>query len=340
MSRKILALLVVVAVLVAVAAGCAEDASTAVDATEPEAESKEAESKEAESKEANEMPKVAFIPDGMADESQAYAAKQFEKYGEDYGLDVTVLDGQGDAQVQSKLITSAISQGYKVILINPADVYAVAPAIKEAHEAGLGIGMFSTDLPEEYREYRDFWVGANHVESGKTAAEAMIEHFPDGAKVVEVGGQAGHNAAIGRHDGFTEAIEGSNIEVLAYQACDTWATAEAMAIMEDFIVKYGDEIDAVFCHWDGGLTGCIEALDGTDISDVYTIGIDGNRAGFAQVRAGTQNVCIMQNFVTQAVKALEVAKKLIDGETYDTETACSWDFITIDNIDEFEEPEW
>lgn len=287
-----------------------------------------------------EMPKIAFIPDGLQDESQAYAAKQFQKYAKDYGLDVTILDGQSDAQVQAKLITSAISQGYKVILINPADVNAVAPAIKEAHEAGLGIGMFSTDLPEETKQYRDFWVGADHVESGITAAKAIMEHFPDGAKIVEIGGQSGHNAAIGRHDGFSETIEGSNIEVLAYQACKTWATDQAMAIMEDFITKHGDQIQGVFCHWDGGLTGCIQAMNAAGVNDVFTVGIDGNRAGFAQVKAGTQDVCIMQNFATQATKALEVSKAFIDGENYAKETACSWDIITKDNIDQFEEPEW
>jgi ABC-type sugar transport system substrate-binding protein len=329
-------------------AACASQSSVTSSNTAPAASSESAvsssapESSEATSIETStgETPKVAFIPDGLQDESQAYAAKQFQKYGKDYGLDVRILDGQGDAQVQTKLITSAISQGYKVIMVNPADVNAVVPAIKEAHEAGLGIGMFSTDLPEEARQYRDFWVGANHVESGKTAAKAMIEHFPDGAKVVEIGGQAGHNAAIGRHDGFTEAIKGSNIEVLAYQSCKTWATDQAMAIMEDFITKYGDKIQGVFCHWDGGLTGCIQAMSAANLKDVFSVGIDGNRAGFAQVKAGTQNVCIMQNFKTQATKSLEVTEKFINGENYDKETACAWDIVAKDNVDQFEEPEW
>lgn len=290
--------------------------------------------------EADGLVKIAFSPDGMNDESQAYAARLFQKFGADYGFDVTILDGQSDAQIQSQVLTSAISQGFEIIIVNPTDVFSVAPAIKEVNEAGITVGMFSTDLPAEYQQFRDFWVGADHVQSGKTAAEFIIEKFPDGANVVEVGGQAGHNAAIGRHDGFTEGLEGSNINVLDYQSGNTWSTSDAMNIMEDFIVKYGDEIDAVFCHWDNGCTGCIEALQAANMTGVYMIGVDGCKNGFDQVNAGTQDVSVMQNFVTQVQQTLEICQKVVAGESYEQTTACPWDIVTSDNIDSFEYPEW
>lgn len=48
-----------------------------------------------------------------------------------------------------------------------------------------------------------------------------------------------------------------------------------MAIMEDFIVKYGDKIDAVFCHWDNGATGVINALENANMDGVYIVAVDG-----------------------------------------------------------------
>ncbi|MEG1812821.1 MAG: sugar ABC transporter substrate-binding protein [Clostridia bacterium] len=284
---------------------------------------------------------VAYIPGDMANESQAFSAKMMQKYGADYGLNVTILDGQGDAQVQAQVVTNAIAQGLDAIFINPNDINGIVPSLMEAKSAGLVVGMFSSDLPQEYTQYRDFFVGVNDNMAGETAGRAFTEHFPDGATIVEIGGQAGHDAQIKRHDGFMSVIKDSKITLLDSQCTNTWSTAEAMAIMEDFIVKYGDQIQGVFCHWDNGATGIIEALKAANMLEgMYLIGVDGCRAGFDQVRAGTQSVTIMQNFETQSQKTLACARALLDGGTVEELNFVPLDTVSLENIDQFEVPEW
>ena len=284
--------------------------------------------------------KVAFLPGAMSNPSQAFAAKMFQKYGPDYGCEVTILDGEGDAAIQAQTVTNAIAQGMDAIFINPNDINAIIPALMEASDAGLIVGMFSSDLPEGAREIRDFFVGVNDNMAGEAAAQAFLNNFPDGATVVEVGGQAGHDAQLKRHDGFNSVIKGSNIEVLDYQATQEWATDQAMAIMEDFIVKYGDEIQGVFCHWDGGATGIINALANANMEGVFLVGVDGNSSGFDQVRAGTQSVTIMQNFEAMAKKSLELAQAKLNGEDVEAVNFMPLDIVTLDNIDDFTPPEW
>ena len=50
--------------------------------------------------------KIAFIAANMANESQAFSSKQFQKYGKDYGFEVVVLDAKGDTQTESQLVTN------------------------------------------------------------------------------------------------------------------------------------------------------------------------------------------------------------------------------------------
>lgn len=50
--------------------------------------------------------------------------------------------------------------------------------------------------------------------AGEQAAQAIIDAFPDGCNVVEIGGQSGHDAQVKRSDGFKAGLEGSNITVL------------------------------------------------------------------------------------------------------------------------------
>ncbi len=288
-----------------------------------------------------ELVKVAFICADMSNPSQAYSSKQFEQYGKDYGFDVTVLDAKGDVQNESQLVTNCIAQGMKAIFLNPNDIKAIVPSVMQAKEAGIVVGMFSSDLPAESQQYRDFFVGVNDTQAGEAAGKAFLDKFPDGATIVEIGGQAGHDAQIKRHDGFTKAIEGSNIKVIDFQTPQQWDTAQAMAIMEDMITKNGDEIQGVFCHWDNGVTGIIEALKAANMLEgMFIVGVDGNQNGFAQVQAGEQSVSIAQNFTTMSKKAMEFARAVIDGETVEAVNFIPLDVVTLDNIDTFATPEW
>lgn len=290
--------------------------------------------------EAGKTLKVAYIPNSMSNEMNAYGYKIMEQIQGDYNMEVTAFDGQYDAQVETSTITSCIGQEFDAIILCPSDINAVLPAVMQAKEAGVIVAMYSADLPVDAREYRDIFVGVDDTEAGKCAAEAFIEQFPDGAKIIEVGGTAGTDAQIRRHDGFTEGLKDSNIEVLDYKATNAWSSEETMSITEDMIVKYGDEIQGVFCHWDGGATGCIEALKNAGIEGTFVVGIDGSRAGFDQVKAGTENVCISQNVVNISTKTLEVIRKAADGEEYEAENYIPLDLVTAENVEELPYPEW
>ena len=286
-------------------------------------------------------PRVAFIPGDMANESQAFAAKMFEKHAAEYGFEVIILDGKGDAQVQAQVVNNAIAQKLEAIYINPNDINAIIPSLMQAKQAGLIVGMFSSDVPETQESVRDFFVGVNDNMAGEAAGEAFISNFPKGANIVEIGGQSGHDAQIKRHDGFNSAISGTNIRVIDYKATQQWATAEAMAIMEDMIVKNGDRIDGVFCHWDNGATGILGALKAAGMEGKYIVAVDGNRAGFDQVRSGEQSVTIMQNFETFAMKSLEMTRTILDGGKIDTPVNfVPLDIVSLENIDQFTPPEW
>lgn len=333
--KKIATLILAVLMLVGVMAGCATTTTTTV-ATTTTAGTTTTGTTTA----AGGTAKVAFITQNMANPSQAYSQKQFTTFGKDYNLDVTVLDAKGDAQTESQLVTNCIAQGMKVIFINPNDIKAVIPALKQAKEAGIIIGLFSSDLPADSQQYRDFFCGVNDTQAGEAAAKAFIDQFPNGATIVEIGGQAGHDAAIKRHDGFTKGLAGSKIQVLEYKNPEQWDTAQAQAIAEDMITKYGDQIQGIFCHWDNGATGIIQSLKAANMSSVYLVGVDGCKNGFNQVKSGEQSVTISQNFTNMAKKSMELARSVLDGKKVESINFIPLDVVTKANLDTFPFPEW
>lgn len=286
--------------------------------------------------------KAAFIISNMANESQAFSSKQFLKYGAEYGFDMYTFDAKGDTQAESQIVTNCIAQKFKVIFLNPNDINAIVPSLMKAKQAGIIVGMFSSDLAPANQKFRDFYAGVNDTMAGQQAAAAFIKKFPNGAKIVEIGGQAGHDAQIKRHDGFNAAIKGSKIQVIDYKACTQWSTSEALTIMENMIVKYGKEIQGVFCHWDNGATGVLQAAKAAGITGLFIVGVDGNRAGYVQVQSGEQSVSIAQDFTVMAKKDLELAKAVLAGKKVEPVN-----FVPLTVVDKaliesggFDMPEW
>jgi ABC-type sugar transport system substrate-binding protein len=284
--------------------------------------------------------KAAFVVSNMANESQAFSAKQFLKFGSEYGFDMYTFDAKGDTQAESQIVTNCIAQRFRVIFLNPNDINAIVPSLMKAKQAGLIVGMFSSDLAPANQKFRDFYAGVNDTMAGQQAAQAFIKAFPNGAKIVEIGGQAGHDAQIKRHDGFNSTIKGTNIQVIDYKACQQWATDQAQAIMEDDIVKYGKDIQGVFVHWDNGATGVIQAAKAAGISGLFIVGVDGNRAGYYQVKSGDQAVSIAQDFVVMTKKDLELAKAVVAGKKVEPINFVPLTVVDKSSIASFDPPEW
>ena len=345
--KKLIAMLLAVVMAFGLVACGGQKEETKAENPAPATETKQEEKKKPaeetkESTPAEGEVKVAFITQSLSNASQAYAWTQFQKYADDYGFTVNVFDENYDAQNGVAAIGTCIAQGYTAICINPTDPSAIIPSLMEAKEAGIIIGMYSSELPEGFatKDYRDFMCGTDDIMAGEVAAKTLMEAFPDGCNVVEVGGQSGHSAQIKRHDGFVKTIEGSNINLLDSKDCEAWASEDSLAITEDFIVKYGDEIDAVYCHWDVGATGVIEALKAANMEDVYVIGVDGCSVGYDQVLEGTQALCIGQSFSQMTQDAFTCITKLMNNEECPEVVWTALDVVTAETVNDFTYPEW
>jgi len=286
--------------------------------------------------------KAAFIVSNQANPSQAFSAKEFLKYGADYGFEVSTFDAKGDTQAESQIVTNCIAQKFKAIFLNPNDIHAIVPALIKAKQAGLVVGMFSSELVGADQKYRDFAATSDDNLGGQLAAQQIVKAFPNGAKIVEIGGQAGHNAQLQRHDGFNGAkgIKGSKIQVLDFKACQQWATDQAQAIMEDDIVKYGKDIQGVFVHWDNGATGVIQAAKAAGLKNLFIVGVDGNKAGWQQVKDGDQAVSIAQDFTAMTKTELSLAKDVLAGkkvQAFNVIPQIIYDKATVNN---YPTPEW
>ena len=287
--------------------------------------------------------KLMFIAQ-IDNPSQGFSWKMYQKNAAKYGFDVSVCDNKNDVQQQTTCINDAVAQGINAIAINPKDEMGYVPATTAAMEAGVVVCLSMVPPAADAINGSTCSVSVDDVLGGQTAADAIIAAFPDGATGVEIGGQSGHVAANNRHEGFTKGIEGKNITVLDYQNPSAWDTAEAQAIAEDMITKYGDKIKFVFTHWDNGATGVINALKAVNqpwANNVLIIGVDGNKVGFQQVESWPNYISIAQNAETITSKVMEQSKLWLAKDPAAVKAnIIPFDIINKETIKNFTPPEW
>ena len=284
--------------------------------------------------------RAAFVTQAMSNESQAFSWREFQRLAPEHGFAMTVFAGENEPAVEFDGVLTAIANGYDAVFVNPSSIEGIVPALQQARDAGLIVGMFSSVLPEQHRGVQHFFVGSDDYMGGVQAGQFVSENFPNGANFVEVGGQAGHSAANDRHAGFRTGIAPNIVELGSQFAPTGWNTHEAMSIMEDFIVMFGDDIDIVWTHWDNGASGVIDALANAGMTDVFVIGVDGNRTGYAQVRSGAQALSVGQSFTNMAMESLRLARAILMGEEVPVDNWIPLDMVTLDTIDDFVEPDW
>jgi ABC-type sugar transport system substrate-binding protein len=259
-------------------------------------------------------PTLAFIAQ-MQNPSQAFSWKMYQKNAGKYGFNVINLDNKGDVQTQTAAINNAVAQKVAAIAINPVDEAGYVPATKKAMaDNGVVVCLSMVPAADNAKDGSTCSVSVDDILGGKTAAGAILDAFPNGATGVEIGGQAGHVAANNRHTGFSEAVKGTKLQVLDYQNPEAWETDKAQKIAEDMITKYGDKIQFIFCHWDNGATGVINALKAVKepwAQKVMIVAVDGNKTGFQQVESWPNYISIAQNAETITSTVMEQSMKWI-----------------------------
>jgi ABC-type sugar transport system substrate-binding protein len=187
--------------------------------------------------------------------------------------------------------------------------------LQEARAAGkiVIIEDLRIDAPEDlYATY----VGPDFVEEGRKAGHEMVKLLPEGGNVVELVGTVGSPPANDRAKGFREAIEDHpEIKILDSQS-GGFTRALGKEVMEAFLKKHGDSIDALYAHNDDMAIGAIQAIKeyGLDPGqDIKIVSIDAVHDAFQAMIDGDLNVTV-ECSPDIAPQVYEAALKALNGE--------------------------
>lgn len=243
-------------------------------------------------------------------------------------INVTFKDAQKDSQRQRSHVEEFINQGVDLILISPNEPAPLSDPVTAAVEAGIPVVVLDRRLDRD-AEFTTF-IGADNYEIGKAAGQWIVNKLGGEGKVVELKGMMSTDPALKRHQGFRDAIAGSNIEII-FEADMEWDQTRAGEEMESAL-SVADDIDLVYAHNDPGARGAYLAADRAGrADDILFVGIDAlEREGQAWVREGILDASF--EYPTGGAKAVEIAQQILAGEDVPKEVVLPSRFFTPENV--------
>lgn len=286
---------------------------------------------------AGEKIKIGYCDNTFNDTFHTFMLDAANEYAAEHGIELMVMDAQLDSVRQQDNVRTLLGDGVQAIIVIPNNTSAVSPMTEAAQEAGIPIIYLNLDpfshIPVPEGAY---YVGSPTKEGGIMQMEYMGERLGGKGGICILMGILTNEAAYSRTDGVVEVAKEQypDIDIVAQETA-LWQRDQAVSVTENFITAYGDRISAVIANNDEMALGAAHALRSAGMEHVLTAGIDGTPDALQAIQNGTLTVSVLQDAVGQGKSAVELAHKLIRGESSEPVIWIPLTLITKDNVQDF-----
>ena len=186
------------------------------------------------------------------------------------GVELRFASAYDNSERQSQQIDSLVESGIDLLIVAPNQLSSVSPAIDRAYDKGIPVIVF--ERKTDSQKYTAF-VSADNYEMGHQMGKYVVSRLNGKGRVMEILGLKGSSPAQERHDGFTDALKDSGVEVVATIQGD-WTEPTAYEAVKAY---KGDlqSIDLVFGHNDRSAMGARKAFLERGAQLPLFCGIDG-----------------------------------------------------------------
>jgi D-xylose transport system substrate-binding protein len=231
---------------------------------------------------------------------------------------VLYQNANGDAAQQQQQFNSVISQGAKVIVLDPVDSTAAASLVRMAQGQGIKVIAYDRPVPSTPADY---YVSFDNEGIGKAIAASLVQQLKamgvptDKGGVLQVNGSPTDAAAGLIKKGIHAGLEGSGYKTLAEFDTPEWAPPKAQQWVSGQITRFGAQIVGVVAANDGTGGGAIAAFKAAGVNPVPPVsGNDATTAALQLIVAGDQYNTISKPSEIVAAAAAKVAVGFLSGQ--------------------------
>jgi ribose transport system substrate-binding protein len=261
-----------------------------------------------------------------------------------WGVDLTILDAENDPAKQSQQMPDLIAGQPDVIMVWAANGKSIVPAIKQAHDAGIPVVTINAQIDPAGKDFIVAHAGPNDYLQGVQAAEKLIEAMGGKGNVVEIRGTIGFGPGDQRAQAFVDtAAKSPDIKLLDVQA-GNWSQGQGQSIMENFITRFGKDINGVLSSDGYSGTGAYLAVQAAaaagqlDAASIKFVDPNIVATNYDLIREGKYTAAVLQTPQDDAEFSFKVAIRVAAGIEVPKENYLPTPMLDIKNVADYPRP--
>src|ERR671916_2842303 len=260
-------------------------------------------------------PIALLLPESKTARYETHDRPGFERKVKELCSDCEILysNADQDAAKQQQQAEAAITQGAKVLVLDPVDAASAGAIVQRAKQSDIPVISYDRLISDADIDY---YISFDNEKVGQLQGESLVSKLEeDGAQgdIVMINGAPTDNNATLFKKGAHSVIDDSPFNVAREYDTPDWSPDRAQQEMEQAITALGkDGFVGVYAANDGTAGGAIAAMkgNGIDPKTIPTTGQDAELAAIQRILAGEQYMTVYKALFDQAEVTAELAYAL------------------------------
>lgn len=264
--------------------------------------------------------KIALLlPESKTARYESQDRPNFERKLKELCADCEILysNADQDASKQQQQAEAALTQGAKVLVLDPVDGTTAGAIVTRAKQSNVPVISYDRLI---LNADVDYYISFDNEQVGKLQGTALTDKLKEDGKsgsIVMINGAPTDNNAKLFKEGAHSVIDGSGLKVAKEYDTPDWSPDKAQSEMEQAITALGKTgFVGVYAANDGTAGGAIAAMkaNGVDPTKIPITGQDAELAGIQRIVAGEQYMTVYKAIKPEAEAAAQLAVNLLQGK--------------------------
>jgi D-xylose transport system substrate-binding protein len=264
--------------------------------------------------------KIALLlPESKTTRYESFDRPLFESRVKELCADCEIVysNADQDASKQQQQAESAITQGVKVMVLDPVDSAAAASVVNSAKSQGVPVVSYDRFIRSAPIDY---YISFDNEKVGQLQGQALIDKLKEDGKsrgaIVMINGAPTDNNASQFKKGAHSVLDSSGFTIAAEYDTPDWSPDKAQSWMDGQLSQIDKaSLAGVYAANDGTAGGAIAAMKAAGLDPLPPVtGQDAELTAIQRIVAGDQYMTVYKAIKPEAGKAAELAVALLKGE--------------------------
>jgi ribose transport system substrate-binding protein len=249
------------------------------------------------------------------------------KAADDYGVEASFQSADGSLEKQIGVVENFIAQKVDAVLINAVDDKGIEPAIKKAEAAGIPVIMMANDVKDPY-PYKTLYPDYDNMAMQARALATAMGGEGDVALLI---GARGNSVSDSREAGFKDTMQAEfpGINIVTTQATN-WDAAKGADVAQTILNQYPD-IDGISCVTDPPCLAALNAAKAAGKDDIVWASYDGDFSMHPAIEDGSLKIDVLTGAERVGYWNIALAARILDGRKFPKTVYLPTFFVTSED---------